>query len=531
MKVLFAFVLSVTLVAGREVVNFDFAWRFTQGNEPRYEQCKYEKDRNIGANYIWTGGTATKEECCNECANRDTCRAWDWNGRLCWVKDNTNGNKSDANHWSGVVAPWPTDNSTVPARAELGYDDSAWEAVDAPHDMGRGREMRCTRTGRRLLAAGDGPIHAYNNCSGWYRKHFTLPSAWKDGTTYVYFEGVYHNSVLWLNGKRLGVHINGYTSFWYRLDGAAGATFGETNENVLTIFANAAPGAGYWYQGGGLTRHQSLVHTSAAVFLPPDTAWAHTNMSQSTSKPKGDLPAAGMTATNVKLVAEGVVRNGGTQQATNVYVDIAFVSKPTDGGAAGPIASAVAGPLTIAAGADTAFRVEAMPTAPVELWSVPRPFLYGAQFVVKTAANRSIGSASARPTSSSGTADSGRGSGGGNGGDSGGESGSSVIDESSVTFGIRDVLLDPNKGMLLNGQHVKMRGFCDHSYFGGVGAAVPDRVNLFRAQTIRAVGANAWRMVSLVSITTGAMYRLHRLQPVQCTGMPGICLLFSFFGF
>lgn len=31
---------------------------------------------------------------------------------------------------------------------------------------------------------------------------------------------------------------------------------------------------------------------------------------------------------------------------------------------------------------------------------------------------------------------------------------------------------------------------------GGVGSAVPDRVNLFRVQTLRAVGGNAWRMVS-----------------------------------
>ena len=47
---------------------------------------------------------------------------------------------------------------------------------------------------------------------------------------------------------------------------------------------------------------------------------------------------------------------------------------------------------------------------------------------------------------------------------------------------MRDVRLDADTGLWLNGKHVKMRGFCDHSSFGGVGAAVPDRVNLFRAQ-------------------------------------------------
>lgn len=36
--------------------------------------------------------------------------------------------------------------------------------------------------------------------------------------------------------------------------------------------------------------------------------------------------------------------------------------------------------------------------------------------------------------------------------------------------------------------------FCDHSNFGGVGGALGDRINLFRAQMLRSVGGNSWRM-------------------------------------
>ena len=39
-----------------------------------------------------------------------------------------------------------------------------------------------------------------------------------------------------------------------------------------------------------------------------------------------------------------------------------------------------------------------------------------------------------------------------------------------------------------------LRGFSDHNSFAGVGVAVPARVNLFRAQMLRAVGGNTWRM-------------------------------------
>jgi hypothetical protein len=69
-----------------------------------------------------------------------------------------------------------------------------------------------------------------------------------------------------------------------------------------------------------------------------------------------------------------------------------------------------------------------------------------------------------------------------------------VVDTVNFTTGIRTVEFDADRGLLLNSESVKVRGFCDHSNWGGVGNAVPDRVNFFRAQMLRSVGGNAWRM-------------------------------------
>ena len=52
----------------------------------------------------------------------------------------------------------------------------------------------------------------------------------------------------------------------------------------------------------------------------------------------------------------------------------------------------------------------------------------------------------------------------------------------------------PRRGFLLDDTHVKIRGFCNHNNFAGVGMAVPDHVNLARVQTLRGLGGNAWRM-------------------------------------
>ena len=77
----------------RETVNFDFAWRFQRAAEPRYQQCTFEQGINYGVGQIWAGVTASKEECCNECANHETCRAWAWDGRWCEVRDNAAATK------------------------------------------------------------------------------------------------------------------------------------------------------------------------------------------------------------------------------------------------------------------------------------------------------------------------------------------------------------------------------------------------------------------------------------------------------
>ena len=142
---------------------------------------------------------------------------------------------------------------------------------------------------------------------------------------------------MWLNGKQLGPrHINGYTSFWHRLD-SSNARFGDgdQNRNVLAVFANSAPGSGmYGYHGGGLTRHQRLVHTGS-VFMPPEQVWLTLTVAlilnpdpnpnqvwayssfggNSTIEAVGKTPSAGLSATNINLIADGLVENSAAMPA------------------------------------------------------------------------------------------------------------------------------------------------------------------------------------------------------------------------
>jgi beta-galactosidase len=68
-----------------------------------------------------------------------------------------------------------------------------------------------------------------------------------------------------------------------------------------------------------------------------------------------------------------------------------------------------------------------------------------------------------------------------------------VVDEYETPFGIREIVYDSQKGFFLNGNNIKMKGFCLHQDAGSLGTAVPDRVNEYRLEILKEFGVNAIR--------------------------------------
>ncbi|HEY8938290.1 MAG TPA: glycoside hydrolase family 2 TIM barrel-domain containing protein, partial [Cyclobacteriaceae bacterium] len=87
---------------------------------------------------------------------------------------------------------------------------------------------------------------------GWYRKNFKAPIEWKDKKISIYFEGVYMNSEVFINGKSLGAYPYGYSSFSYDLSHYL--EFG--GENVIAVKVNNSQHVNSrWYSGSGIYRH------------------------------------------------------------------------------------------------------------------------------------------------------------------------------------------------------------------------------------------------------------------------------------
>jgi beta-galactosidase len=73
------------------------------------------------------------------------------------------------------------------------------------------------------------------------------------------------------------------------------------------------------------------------------------------------------------------------------------------------------------------------------------------------------------------------------------ESGGKARDAERVSFGIRTITWDADKGFFLNGKSVKIKGTCNHQDHAGVGAALPDRLQWYRLAVLKDMGGNAVR--------------------------------------
>lgn len=99
--------------------------------------------------------------------------------------------------------------------------------------------------------------NAYANFkgTGYYRKVFALPAAWKGSQLRLCFGAVYQTCEVWLNGQYLGKHVGGYTPFEFDVTDI----IQSGQDNTVALSANNAYGHGAWWHWGGISREVKLV--------------------------------------------------------------------------------------------------------------------------------------------------------------------------------------------------------------------------------------------------------------------------------
>ncbi|MFI3280890.1 MAG: glycoside hydrolase family 2 TIM barrel-domain containing protein [Rikenellaceae bacterium] len=128
------------------------------------------------------------------------------------------------------------------------YDHSEWQVVQIPHDWS------VLQTASPNLASCTGYLPGG---IAWYRKDLSIDASREGQRVYVYFEGVYNNSEVFINGKWIGKRPNGYISFMYDL--TPYINFG--GRNVIAVRVDHSDDAdSRWYTGSGIYRDVHLVY-------------------------------------------------------------------------------------------------------------------------------------------------------------------------------------------------------------------------------------------------------------------------------
>lgn len=120
----------------------------------------------------------------------------------------------------------------------------------------------------------------------WYEKKFHADDDWKGKDIRIKFAAVYHDAVIWLNGKKVGEHLHaGYTTFYTDITDAI--RYGEENTLVVSV-SNAYSELNLPYQrvfdwpnDGGIIRDVDLVISGKPsiryVHVTPDIDFADTS--------------------------------------------------------------------------------------------------------------------------------------------------------------------------------------------------------------------------------------------------------------
>ena len=340
--------------------------------------------------------------------------------------------------WLGLV-PGPGRRSGPPAalhgrRLEVklgdfagadkaGFDDSAWRSLEVPHDWGVEGSFDALNP-----AGGAGAFLPAG--TGWYRRHFGLPSDLAGRRVFVEFEGVMANSDVWINDAHLGRRPFGYVSFRYEI--TAHVRLGDKDPNVLAVRVNNADQpASRWYTGSGIYRHVRLivvnpVHFDRAASLCPRPWRPQTRRSSgfktpwSTSRTRSPRPRCRLNYSTTRARAWGPPK---------------------------------ARPRRSPPGKRPPFsRKSPSQTQSSGAWTIRR-------------CTRGLHVRAAGTT----------------------------LDDCRTPFGIRDAHFEAATGFCLNGRNIKLKGVCLHADGSAFGAAVPLDIWERRLRILRGLGANSIR--------------------------------------
>lgn len=333
---------------------------------------------------------------------------------------------------------WQFHRGDVKNIAELKSTQSGDDVVNLPHDFLIGQDWVAPDASERPDNSDAGSNVRSRLSSrgfkemgiGWYRYELTPKDEWKGKRIVLDFQGIMLVGDVYLNGKRIGGTDYGYLGF--DVDLSKLLKWGQPNE--IAVKADTQnPSNSRWFTGAGLYRDVNLIVTNKDLFFPRHPLFIRTEGNKEV-KIKAEI-------INQQKVAKG-------QSAAKMPVGVRILD------ADGKVVAEQKNDIHFnAKWRDREYELPSISLENAKLWSPDSPYLYTAEVTLY-------------------------------------DSEGNIADQIKEPFGVRTIEIVPQKGLLVNGKKILLKGYANHHTLGALGAAAYPRAIEKRLKLMKEFGMN-----------------------------------------
>ena len=333
---------------------------------------------------------------------------------------------------------WQFHRGDVKNIAELKSTQSGDDVVNLPHDFLIGQDWVAPDASERPDNSDAGSNVRSRLSSrgfkemgiGWYCYELTPKDEWKGKRIVLDFQGIMLVGDVYLNGKRIGGTDYGYLGF--DIDLSKLLKWGQPNE--IAVKADTQnPSNSRWFTGAGLYRDVNLIVTNKDLFFPRHPLFIRTQGNKEV-KIKAEI-------INQQKVAKG-------QSAAKMPVGVRILD------ADGKVVTEQKNDIHFnAKWRDREYELPSISLENAKLWSPDSPYLYTAEVTLY-------------------------------------DSEGNIADQIKEPFGVRTIEIVPQKGLLVNGKKVLLKGYANHHTLGALGAAAYPRAIEKRLKLMKEFGMN-----------------------------------------
>lgn len=333
---------------------------------------------------------------------------------------------------------WQFHRGDVKNIAELKSTQSGDDVVNLPHDFLIGQDWVAPDASERPDNSDAGSNVRSRLSSrgfkemgiGWYRYELTPKDEWKGKRIVLDFQGIMLVGDVYLNGQRIGGTDYGYLGF--DIDLSKLLKWGQPNE--IAVKADTQnPSNSRWFTGAGLYRDVNLIVTNKDLFFPRHPLFIRTQGNREV-KIKAEI-------INQQKVAKG-------QTAAKMPVGVRILD------ADGKVVAEQKNDIHFnAKWRDREYELPSISLENAKLWSPDSPYLYTAEVTLY-------------------------------------DNEGNIADQIKEPFGVRTIEIIPQKGLLVNGKKVLLKGYANHHTLGALGAAAYPRAIEKRLKLMKEFGMN-----------------------------------------